>query len=255
MVTSYEDLHYDVLNIARQEVSMGYETLVSLRDTTKTTKYVSANLLDVKTGKPLFDPYVIKDYGNMRIGVIGLLRDADFPATSSLVDTTVMKVTPTTEAAQKYLPDLMRKTDAVILLCELPTDDIDSLVKQFPDIDIVISTGALRTGETTTTIGKKTRLLGTGSSGYNGHYATLEFKPAWGDSVAFADFKDALLDSYDMPGEWSERLAKFEGKSGATIQPSQSGVKVSPGNAPSLSPSSKDPASTTKDPHAGHNHG
>ncbi len=234
---------------------MGYETLVSLRDTTKTTKYVSANLLDVKTGKPLFDPYVIKDYGNMRIGVIGLLRDADFPATSSLVDTTVMKVTPTTEAAQKYLPDLMRKTDAVILLCELPTDDIDSLVKQFPDIDIVISTGALRTGETATTIGKKTRLLGTGSSGYNGHYATLEFKPAWGDSVAFADFKDALLDSYEMPGEWTERLAKFEGKSGAAVQPSQSGVKVSPGNAPSLSPSSKAPAPTTKDPHAGHNHG
>ncbi|MCB9391367.1 MAG: hypothetical protein H6506_01810 [Calditrichaeota bacterium] len=255
MVNSYEDLHYDILNIARQEVSMGYETLVALRDTTKDTKYVSANLIETKTGKPLFDPYVIRDFGNMRVGVMGLLRDADFPVTSSLVDSTVMRVTNTRDAAKQYLPELFRKTDAVVLLCELPTDDIDSLVADFPDLDMVISTGALRTGETATVLGKKTHVLGTGSSGYNGHYATLEFQPSWGDSVGFADFKDALLEAYDVPGEWADRLASFENKppTPGNVQPANSGIKVAPNQDPTKVPTNQAPA--TNDDHSGHSHG
>jgi len=253
LVNSYEDLHYDVLNIARQEVSMGYETLVALRDTSRGTSYVSANLIDAKSKKPLFEPYVIKDYGNMRVGVMGLLRDADFPETSSIVDTNYMRVTSTQAAAAKYLPELIRKTDAVILLCELPTDDLDSLVQKYPDIAVIISTGALRTGETATTMGK-TRVLGTGSSGYNGHYATLEFQPSWGDSVGFADFKDALLESYDIPGQWSERLAAFEGKGGSAQTPAPSQLKLAPGENPANTPTNTQKKSTQPG-HEGHDHG
>lgn len=253
LVNSYADLHYDVLNIARQEVSMGYETLVALRDTAKSTDYVSANLIDAKSKKPLFDPYVIKDYGNMRIGVIGLLRDADFPETSSIVDTNFMRVTSMMDAANKYLPELLRKSDAVVVLCELPTDDIDSLVAKFPDIEMIISTGALRTGETTTMVGKKTRLLGTGSSGYNGHYATLEFKPAWGDSVGYADFKDALLETYDVPGTWTERLAAFEGKT-APVKPVQKNLNMAPGESLENTPTNTQTKSTAPG-HEGHDHG
>ena len=254
LVNSYADLHYDVLNIARQEISMGYETLVALRDTAKTSDYVCANLTDAKTGKLIFDPYVIKDYGNMRVAVMGLLRDADFPATTSLVDTNFMRVTSTKDAANKYLTEVARKADAVILLCELPTDDIDTLVKAHPDIDMIISTGALKSGETATLVGKKTRLLSPGSSGYNGHYAMLEFKPAWGDSVALTDFKDALLEQYDMQGEWAQRLAAFESKSGATV-PTKQGATLTPGQAPSTSPSQVAPGKQAQPGHEGHNHG
>ncbi|MBK6764898.1 MAG: hypothetical protein IPG71_00945 [bacterium] len=255
LVNSYEDLHYDVLNIARQEVSMGYETLVALRDTTKTTKYVAANLIDEKSKRPIFDPYVIKDYGNMRVAILGLLRDADFPATTSLVDTTKMRVTSTADAAAKYIPELARKANAVVLLCELPSDDVDSLVAKYPDIDIIISTGALRQGETTTIIGKKTRLVGTGSSGYNGHYATLEFKPAWGDSIGYSDFKDALLETYDIAGgDWATRLAAFEGAS-KTPPPVTSGVRAVPNANPSLSPEAHPATPGTSTSHDGHSHG
>ncbi|MBL0062477.1 MAG: hypothetical protein IPP40_13580 [bacterium] len=156
----------------------------------------------------------------------------------------------------------MRKTDAVILLCELPTDDLDSLVKDYPDIDVVISTGALRSGETTTTIGKKTRLLGTGSSGYNGHYATLEFKPTWGDSIGFADFKDALIETYDVTGAWTEKLAAFEQKTGVPqpMQPAKTGMNITPGvgTSPTVSPSatpSNQATPSTQPGHEGHNHG
>lgn len=213
LVTSYEGLKYDVLNVARQEISMGYETLVAMRDTVKSVDFVSANLVDAATNRPLFKPYVIKDYGNMKVGIIGLVRDADFPATSSLIDTTKFRVTSTKAAADRYLPEVAKKANAIVLLCELSSDDLDTLISSHPEIDFVISTGALRTGETMTTIGK-TRVVGTGSSGYNGHYAMIEFNPSWGDSAGYVDFKDALTDVYEQEGEWSTKLAAFEERTG-----------------------------------------
>lgn len=213
LLTSYDELDYDILNIARQEISMGYETLVTLRDTSKSVEFVSANLVDATKNKLLFEPYAIKDYGNMKVGVLGLVRDADYPATTSVIDTNFLKVSSTREAADRYLPMLKNKVNAIIVLCELPTDDIDSLVKAHPYIDLVISSGALRSGETTTMIGS-TRVTGVGSSGYNGHWAKFEFNPAWGDSFAYADYKDALIDTYELPGEWTDKLAAFEDANG-----------------------------------------
>ncbi|MBU0692186.1 hypothetical protein KKC97_12955 [bacterium] len=214
IVTSYEGLHYDVLNIARQEVAMGYETLVAMRDTTEETKFVSANLIDVNTGKPLFDPYIIRNYGNMRIGVMGLLRPADFPPHSSGIDTVNLRTEDFMATAAKYMPTLQRKCNAIVILAELPTADVEALVEAYPEIDLIISTGALRTGEQISDIGK-TKVIGTGSSGYNGHWLSMEFDPAWGDSIAFDTFRDQLTDQYDEKGEWSDRLAAFEGKSKA----------------------------------------
>ena len=190
---------------------MGYETLVAMRDTTDDTKFVSANLIDVNSGKPLFDPYVIKDYGNMRVGIIGLLRPADFPPHSSGMDTTNLRADDFLETANKYIPVLDRKCDAIVVLAELPTADVDALVEAHPEIDMIISTGALRTGEQLSDIGK-TKVLGTGSSGYNGHWVSMEFDPEWGDSIAYDSFRDQLTDKYQEEGEWSERLATFEGK-------------------------------------------
>ena len=76
MVTSYEDLHYDVLNIGKQEAWMGYTALDSLIRATraaKKTEFVSANLVDVHTRRPITNPTMIKDYGSVRVGIIGLL--------------------------------------------------------------------------------------------------------------------------------------------------------------------------------------
>lgn len=52
-----------------------------------------------------------------------------------------------------------------------------------------------------------TRVLGTGISGYNGHYVDFEFRPAWGDSFAFRDHMDALTDKYEQPNALSEKFA------------------------------------------------
>jgi hypothetical protein len=95
-----------------------------------------------------------------------------------------------------------------VVLAELSSGQIDTLAKAFPQIDLVISTGALKTGETLTTSGK-TRVIGTGSSGYSGHFVTMEMNPSWGDSIAYVPFQDQLTDAYDERGPWADRLAAF----------------------------------------------
>jgi len=220
MVSSYEDLRYDVLNIGKQEVWLGYDALDSLirSSAARNARFVSANLVNVRTRRPVTDPTVIKEYGHFRIGVIGLLSESDFPRGSALLDSTHFAVTPYLEAAGRYLPSLIRKTDAVVVLGELGSGQIDTLVKAFPDIALVISTGAIRNGEQPMTIGK-TRVLGTGSSGYNGHWASIEFDPARRDSLGFSQYQDALTDTYDEKGPWADKLASFNATSSPSLNP------------------------------------
>jgi 2',3'-cyclic-nucleotide 2'-phosphodiesterase (5'-nucleotidase family) len=221
MVTSYKDLHYDVLNIGKQEVWMGYDALDSLIRATKAakgTQFVSANLVNVKTKRPLTNPTVVKDYGHFRVGLIGLLAEADFPKGSTLLDSTHLAVTPYMDAAKKYLPSLLKKTDAVVVLGELTSGQIDTLVKAYPDIDVVISTGAVKTGEAPYVVGK-THVLGTGSSGYSGHYAMLEFNPSRSDSVGFTQYQDQLTETYEEKGLWADKIAAFSAMPAAPAQP------------------------------------
>jgi 2',3'-cyclic-nucleotide 2'-phosphodiesterase (5'-nucleotidase family) len=230
MITSYKDLHYDVLNLGKQEVWMGYETLQNLIDTTKRTDFISANLLDLKTKKPVAKPYVIKDYGNLRVAVIGLVNEGDFPKGTSLLDTTRLMIMPHREAAKKYIPSLAGKVDAVVLLCELSSAQLDTLLKLVPEVDVVISTGGIKTGENVSLIGK-TRVLGTGSSGYNGHFTTLEFNPAWKDSIGFTAYQEPLTDAFDEKGVWSDKLAAFNAAPPPPPQPKpapQSKTTVTP---------------------------
>jgi len=231
MVTSYEDLHYDVLNIGKQEVWMGYDALDSLIRATKAakhTQFVSANLVNVKSHRPITSPTVIKEYGHFRVGLIGLLSESDFPRGSSLLDSVHLAVTPYMDAAKKYLPSLLGKTDAVVVLGELSSGQIDTLCRAYPQIAMVISTGAVRTGETPSLSGK-THVLGTGSSGYAGHYATLEFNPAWHDSLGFTQYQDQLTDAYDEKGEWSDKLAAFNAM---PVNPVSSAPPVKPVTQP-----------------------
>ena len=230
MVTSYEDLHYDVLNIGKQEVWMGYNALDSLIRATKAaknTQFVSANLINVKTKRPMTSPSVIKDFGHFRVGLIGLLAEADFPRGSALLDSTHLAVTPYMDAARKYLPSLLHKTDAVVVLGELSSGQIDTLVKAFPDIALVISTGALRNGETPLTIGK-TRVVGPGSSGYSGHWAMLEFNAAGKDSLGFSQYQDQLTESYEEKGLWADKVAAFNATPASPISATPAKSAVSP---------------------------
>jgi hypothetical protein len=177
----------------------------------------------------------------MRIGILGLLRYEDFPSGSSIIDSTVLRVEPQLDAARKYIPGLVSKTDGIIVLCELPNDDIKALEEAFPDIDLIITSGASSSGEAMTMVGK-TRVIGSGSQGYSGHFATLEFNPTWSDSVGYSDFRAELTDTYDQPGEWADRLAAFEKSPSSSTKPA-AGTQAKPVTPAPMEQNKKSPTS------------
>jgi hypothetical protein len=125
-----------------------------------------------------------------------------------MIDSVNFSVGPYYEAVKKYVPMLAKKADVVMLLCELPSTALDTMLLKFPEIDIVVSSGALKSGEQPTKVGHA-QIVGTGSSGYSGHYAMLELNPAWKDSVGFVNFSDFLTDNYEEKGAWTDRLTAF----------------------------------------------
>ncbi len=78
--------------------------------------YVSSNVVDTKTGKPVMPPYVIKDVGGMRIAFIGaVLKDTPSLVTASAL--AGLTFLDEADSINKYIPELMAKhVDAVIAL-------------------------------------------------------------------------------------------------------------------------------------------
>ncbi len=95
----------------------------------------SANLIDVTTGKPAFEPYVITKVGNVKVGFFSLMTDKDDlgPSRDSL------KVNEPTAAARAIVPEIRKKgATVVVLLSQLGKVESEDLVTAVPGIDAVI---------------------------------------------------------------------------------------------------------------------
>lgn len=71
IIAAFNALHYDALNVSYRDFRHGKQaTLQALKE----AKFpvLSANLMDEKTGKPLFLPYVIRTLGGQNVALIGL---------------------------------------------------------------------------------------------------------------------------------------------------------------------------------------
>lgn len=96
---------------------------------------VCANLMDAASGKLLFDPYVIKQVGTVKVGVFGLITDKGLYGPSS----DSVKVEDPAVAAERAVKELRDKgATVVVLLAELGKVESEDLVVTVPGIDAVI---------------------------------------------------------------------------------------------------------------------
>lgn len=100
--------------------------------------WVCANLVDAKTGKPFLTPYIIREYGGVRVAFFGLItpmvdRDAYVAARELGLHTT-----NPIETAAKLVPEIRRSADVVICLSHLGTEMDKELAKSVPGIDIIL---------------------------------------------------------------------------------------------------------------------
>ncbi|MCH2693903.1 MAG: hypothetical protein MK025_04195 [Acidobacteriia bacterium] len=128
----------DIINIAADDVKELRELGLVLREN---GDFVSANLISEKSGNPLVSPYIIKKIflpkqgQYFRVGFIGFsspdksLRkdDADYFWEDPLI------------SARKWLPELNRKSDFVIVLACMPNKDVIQLAIDNSNVDIFLN--------------------------------------------------------------------------------------------------------------------
>ncbi|MGN0659489.1 MAG: bifunctional metallophosphatase/5'-nucleotidase [Emergencia sp.] len=71
------EVGYDIAVPGNHEFDFGMDQFLSLVKKSKAT-YLSANFTDLRTGKTVFDPYVIKTYGETKVAFVGISTPETF---------------------------------------------------------------------------------------------------------------------------------------------------------------------------------
>ncbi|MBS3920909.1 MAG: hypothetical protein KG012_18710 [Deltaproteobacteria bacterium] len=131
----YETLGYHALNIGDTDLGLGVGYLKDLQKKS-TIPFLSANLKEKKTGKHVFKPYIIKEVGGIKIGILGLVTaDISPPIQKELKD---YFIDNPVKAAAETVQRLKSSCDHLIVLAHLTPPEIEILVRDVQPISIVI---------------------------------------------------------------------------------------------------------------------
>jgi len=133
LIDAMKTLGVDAVNVGDRDLKYG-RAFLEQRVKRSKLPVVSANLLDKKTRKPVFQPYIIKKVGGVQVGVFGLITDkGDLgPGKDSLA------VDEPLATARKIVPEMRRKgATVVLLLSQLGKIETEDLVSAAEGIDAV----------------------------------------------------------------------------------------------------------------------
>ena len=138
LIQSYNEMGYGVVNVGEKDLMMGLKFLSDVSQKAR-FPFVSANLVDKKTGKVIFKPYVIKEIAGLKIGIIGLL-DEQFTTTLQEKDPglTILEPISTSKAITKSLRE---NCDLIVVLSQLGESKDKKLAKENPQIDLILGGG------------------------------------------------------------------------------------------------------------------
>jgi len=131
----YEKMGYDALNIGDTDLGLGVEYLKTLQKKSK-IPFLSANLKEKRTGRPIFKSHLIKEVDGMRIGIIGLLTPEIHPFIQKQLKSYFIE--DPTKAALETINRYLADCDHIIALSHLTPIEIQTFTKRIPKISIII---------------------------------------------------------------------------------------------------------------------
>jgi 2',3'-cyclic-nucleotide 2'-phosphodiesterase (5'-nucleotidase family) len=141
---------YEALNIGDQEAGRGLNFIKRIESLTP-MPLVSSNLVVASSGELVAKPFVIVDAGGAKIGVLGVLSAvAAMPQSVGLAPGTAatpgsqpraadepLAVRNSEEAVKRYLPQLRKQADAVVVLAHVSAAQGKELAR-IPGVDVVV---------------------------------------------------------------------------------------------------------------------
>ncbi|MCU1383921.1 MAG: hypothetical protein JWL71_2618 [Acidobacteria bacterium] len=137
MIAALNAAGLDLATLGNHEFDFGDDVLIE-RMHEATFSWVVSNVIDTNTGQPIGGaaPYIIKTFGTLKVGFIGLCLNTQEITADKLKHTRILD--PLTTAG-RYLPMLKQAGAAVVVaVTHLAFADDRALVEQYPDIDLVI---------------------------------------------------------------------------------------------------------------------
>ncbi len=131
-------LGIQVLNVAEDDIAELQALGVKLQGS---DRFISANLISTKTGEPLLKPYVVKQIAlkgssqKYRVGFLGLSSRESFLKTDAAGYTWA----DPQASAKKWLPELRKACDFLIVLACLPAREAVQLAVDNSNIDIIVT--------------------------------------------------------------------------------------------------------------------
>jgi 2',3'-cyclic-nucleotide 2'-phosphodiesterase (5'-nucleotidase family) len=134
MIDAMKSIGTDAVGIGPRELRFGWSFLKTHLDRTRLPA-TSANLIEVATGKPALEPWLIRTIGSVQVGYFSLMSETTDrgPSRDSL------RVDNPTATAPRVVGELRRNgATVVVLLSQLGKAEGEDLVSAVPGIDVVI---------------------------------------------------------------------------------------------------------------------
>jgi 2',3'-cyclic-nucleotide 2'-phosphodiesterase (5'-nucleotidase family) len=132
----YNLLGFDALGIGDDDLTLGKDFLVKLSKHAS-FPFVSSNLMNRESGKPLFQTHVIKETGGLRIGIFSLLSPHFFSGESDTRTRGIVIKEPL-EEAKSILSKIRPQADLIVLLSHLGYISDIELAEILPGIDVIV---------------------------------------------------------------------------------------------------------------------
>lgn len=153
VVEAFIHMGYDAINLGDDDMQFGMKTITSVM-TAQKFPIVNANLLNAQSQEPLFPSYIIKNVGNLRIGIFGLIPSKR-RSQNELSDVVVKD---SVETACDISADLKNKADMIIFLSSLDHDENAEIAKKVYGIHIILG-GDKNGGRTYSKMSRKTVVI------------------------------------------------------------------------------------------------
>lgn len=144
-------MKYDGMNLGATELALGINYLQE-EASNITFPFLSTNLTSEKE-YPFLKQVVIKDVGGFRVAILGAMPVNAIKPLNDIENKTNLKVLPPIQAIKERMSELKKTSDFIVLLSQLPQDQLKGLLNEVDGIDLVIS--CHHPGEAALTTSKK----------------------------------------------------------------------------------------------------
>ena len=137
MIAALNAAGLDLATLGNHEFDFGDDLLIQRMHEAK-WRWVVSNVIDRKTSKPIGGaaPYVVKTFGALKVGFIGLCLNTSEIAAAKLTHTTILD--PVAAAAAPLAALKRQGVQIIVAVTHLAFETDRALVETYPQIDLVI---------------------------------------------------------------------------------------------------------------------